>query len=439
LTIVKIAFRNLSRQKKRTIFLAGAIAFGILAVTLLDSMTGSFVTNISRNFSDLSGGHIYIDGKELSESGREVSVIRDTDLITEGIVEADVDYMFITHRSSFQGTLFFEGNSVSQNIVGADWEKEAYFIERIVLRDGSFKNLNDNEAGIVISEDVAEILGVHLGDRVTVKMRTATGQFNSGYLYIEGISVDPGFIGSIATYANIANVNRLLNIGSNDYMTMGIYFSDMDMVDTYIEPLREVLKTKIQVFEETIDEDADQDMFTMMMAAQEEEETWDGVRYSIVSIHELLSELDQIIRIIDTASLIFFFVLLLIIMVGINNTFRIVMMERVREIGTMRAIGTQRNEVGQMFIMEALFIALGGMIAGYLVSGIAMLIVTSINLGMDSPIFIVLRNGHFTFTLNAVKILRNTLIVSLLTVFAALLPAFKASRLEPAEALRTQK
>lgn len=436
--IPNIAFRNLSRQKKRTVFLAGAIAFGIMSVTLLDSMTGSFVTNIGRNFSDLRGGHIYVDGTEKSESGKDFSIIRDDELIIEAIGEEDIDYKFITKRSGFQGTIFFEGKSVNQNIVGADWVKEAYFVERIMLRGGSFANLNVNKQGLIISEDVADILGVQIGDRVTVKLRTATGQYNSGYLFIEGISIDPGIVGSIASYGNISYVNELINIGVNEYMTLGIYFDEMMMADDYILPLRENLKTKILVDEGGEEDEADQDMYDMMMAAQNEDEEWEGTKYTIVSINELLSELQEVIKIIDNASLIFFFVLLLIIMVGINNTFRIVMMERVREIGTMRAIGTQRNDIGFMFIMEAIFIGLIGMVLGYVLSGIIMAIISSIDLGMDSPIFIVLENGRFTFSLNALKIVRNTLIVSVMTVLAALLPAIKASKLQPAEALRTQ-
>lgn len=439
MTYAKIAFRNLSRQKKRTIFLAGAIAFGVIAVTLLDSMTGSFVSNISRNFSDLSGGHIYVNGREKTESGREISVIRDNGLIEEAIAEADIDYRFLTRRSAFIATLFFEGKSVRQNIVGADWVKDSYFIERIILRSGSFSNLRTSPKGLIVSEEIADLLGVDMGDKVTAKLRTATGQYNTGFFFIAGISADPGFIGSIASFANLAEVNTLLNIGPDEYMTLGIYFADIGMTDEYVEPFRISLSTRVPLFDKSRDGDSDRDMFEQMMADQAGEEEWAGVKYDVTTINEILSELKEIIRILEQASLIFFIVLLLIIMVGINNTFRIVMLERVREIGTMRAVGSQRREVGYLFLLEAVFIALIGMVIGYVLAGIIMGIVSSINLGMDSPIFIVLKNGRFTFSLNVLKIIRNTIIVVALTILAALIPATKAAKLEPAEALRTQQ
>ena len=59
-----MALRNLNRQKKRTLLLGGAIAFGLMIVTLLNGFAGSFIENVSENFSHLMAGHIFIDGVE---------------------------------------------------------------------------------------------------------------------------------------------------------------------------------------------------------------------------------------------------------------------------------------------------------------------------------------------------------------------------------------
>ncbi|MQY77227.1 MAG: FtsX-like permease family protein [Spirochaeta sp.] len=65
-----------------------------------------------------------------------------------------------------------------------------------------------------------------------------------------------------------------------------------------------------------------------------------------------------------TAGLVVFILLLVITMVGITNTFRMIMLERTREIGTMRALGMQRGSVRNIFLSEALFIAIGALYAG---------------------------------------------------------------------------
>ena len=75
--LIKLALRNLSRQKKRTFLLAGAIAFGIMIVTVINGFVGAFVSNISENFANLAAGHIFIQGVEKSPSGKEYDIIRD--------------------------------------------------------------------------------------------------------------------------------------------------------------------------------------------------------------------------------------------------------------------------------------------------------------------------------------------------------------------------
>jgi len=121
------------------------------------------------------------------------------------------------------------------------------------------------------------------------------------------------------------------------------------------------------------------------------------------------------------------------------NTFRMVMYERIREIGTMRAIGIRREGIRSMFLYEALFLAIGGAIAGIVAALILMGGFSLLNFGEESPLFILLRNGHLSFFLPPMRALGNIAIIAVLTLIAALAPAIQASRLSPAVALRTQK
>jgi len=73
--IPRIAARNLLRQRKRTMLLAGAIAFGVMIVTLINGFAGSFVKNVSENFSYLMGGHVFVSGSEYTPSGRRMMII----------------------------------------------------------------------------------------------------------------------------------------------------------------------------------------------------------------------------------------------------------------------------------------------------------------------------------------------------------------------------
>ncbi len=433
-----LAFRNLARQKKRSILLAGAIAFGLMIVSLINGFAGSFVRNVGENFSHLLAGHIFIEGVEKTASGKTVEFVRDDKIIIDAVDELSIPYTYITKRSDFSGGLIFEGESLQQNIVGADWEKESYFKDRLVLKEGSFESMLSLREGLILSDKVASKLNVQLGDRILVKMTTITGQQNVGEFQLAAICYDPGLLSSSSGYANLSYVNELLALKEGEYKTLGLYLPEMDRMDLDAAKLYEVLKGKgVQLFDRG-DKGTDANPVVAMMK-QASDEKWEGIKFRLYTLNDLLAEVQQIVNVLNVASLVILLILFVIIMVGVTNTFRMVMYERTREIGTMRAIGMQKKEVKRLFLFEALFIALGGSLAGYILSGIIMFVLSRIYWGMDSAVFILLKNGYMTFSMQGWQVVVNVLLVSILTVLAAFFPARKAAALRPADALRSQK
>ncbi len=431
---IRMALRNLNRQKKRTFLLGGAIAFGILIITMINGFTGSFVENVGENFSHLLAGHIFIDGVEKTEEGEPVSIIRDDTILVETIDELDLPVRFLTKRSDFNGVLIFQGETLSQNIVGADWQKENYLTERLVLVEGSFENMRD-ETGIIISKEVADALNVQLGERVLIRLRTARGQQNVGDFTVAAISHDPGLFGSISAYANLEYVNRLLDLDPAEYMTLGIFLEDFTAIDREADRLYRALREKVDVFDRDARREEDQNPLAALFR-QAEEETWSGTRYRLMTLNDALEEVQQIVRILDSAGLIIMLILFIIIMVGITNTFRMIIFERIKEIGTMRALGMHRNGVRRLFLLEAVLLSAGGIIAGFILAGIAMLVLSNIFWGLESPIYILLKNGYMTFRPGVGRVIINIALVLGLTLLAAFFPTRKAARLEPVDALR---
>ena len=99
----------------------------------------------------------------------------------------------------------------------------------------------------------------------------------------------------------------------------------------------------------------------------------------------------------------------------------------------------QRGEVRSLFLYEAVFLAIGGVLIGMALALLAMGVVSLVNFGLNSPLFIILKNGHMTFRLEFLRTAFNILIVAGLTMAAAFIPARNAARLDPAVALRTVK
>jgi putative ABC transport system permease protein len=444
-TISSMALRNLNRQKKRSVLLGAAIAFGIMIIMIINGFSGAFMQNVSENFANLAAGHIFIQGNERNESGKTVSVIRDDAIVMQVIKETGIPARYVTKRSLAQGTIIFEGRKTVAQVQGVDFSNETFLADRLALSQGSFKGIS-NRQGLILSDQTARKLNVQIGDQLLMQLTTVTGQQNVGDMVLVATTPDNGMMSGFSAYANLSYVNELLDLGPGEYQVLGVYLPSLEGMDRYANALYADLKTRANVKERTSGMasamsgmGAMGDMAASLFGGGTPEAPWTGVRYTVTTLDDLLSPVKQIVNVLNAVSLAVLVVLFLIIMVGILNTFRMTMFERIREIGTMRAIGMQRSQVRNLFLLEALFLALAGMVVGIALAALIMAALSLFNLGVDSPLFMILRNGHLSFTVPLARGVENVFIIALLTLGAADLPARAAARLEPARALRTTK
>ena len=439
MVLPRIAARNLLRQKKRTILLAGAIAFGIMIVTLINGFAGSFIQNVSENFAYLMGGHVFVSGSEYTPSGKRISVIRDDSAIMKSLQDAGVKWKSIAKTSQASATIIFEGRSIRQNLTGIDIVHSEMLKSRLALVKGSWENAREPDA-IIISQSVAKKLNVLPGDKVIAQLQTVTGQNNVGEFRVAAISVDSSIIGSIMTYVQLDYLNSLIGLGKGEYMSLGIMLDRLDLSDGFATSLYTSMKGNgIQLFDRNAKQESTSTTPFQAMIREQNSETWSGTKYRVYTLDDVLSQARQIVIALDTASVAILIVLFAIVMIGISNTFRMSMYERIREIGTMRAIGVQRGEIRAMFLYEALFLALAGAIVGIVLALVIMGILGLFSFDPQSAIFLILKRGHLSFYLPPLRALGNIAIISALTLVAVYAPANAAAKLAPAEALRTVK
>ncbi len=439
MVLPRIAARNLLRQKKRTILLAGAIAFGIMIVTLINGFAGSFIQNVSENFAYLMGGHVFVSGSEYTPSGKRISVIRDDSVIMKALEDSGQKWASIAKTSQATASLIFEGKSVSQNLTGIDITHSKMLKERLVLVKGSWEDASQPDA-IIISQSVANKLNVLPGDKVVAQLQTVTGQNNVGEFRVAAISVDSSIIGSRMTYVQLEYLNSLIGLGKGEYMSLGIMLDRLDLSDGFATSLYTSMKGNgIQLFDRNAKQESTSTTPFQAMISEQNSETWSGTKYRVYTIDDVLSQARQIVVALDTASVAILIVLFAIVMIGISNTFRMSMYERIREIGTMRAVGVQRGEIRAMFLYEALFLALAGAIAGIVLALVVMGILGLFSFDPQSAIFLILKRGHLSFYLPPLRAIGNIAIIAVLTLVAVYAPANAAAKLAPAEALRTVK
>ena len=437
---LKIALRNLNRRKRRTILLGGAIAFGVMIVTLINGFANAFVVNVSDNFANFRAGHIFVTGLELAPSGQEIAVIRDDTAIMRALEESELDYGDVSKRSSFEADLIFGGETIRQTVLGVEINNETRLRDRLVLQQGSFENMNSvdeagNRNGIILSTDVAEALNVEINDLIDARLETVEGQVNAGRFRVAAISYDPGLGGALGAYADLDYVNQLLTIGEGNYQTLGFFVESVEVIERAAATFYESLSAVVPVFDRSVAAQAQNPITTFF--SDEPAEVWDGTKYRLFTLNDITSEVQEIVNLLNGAAVVILLVLFVIIMVGITNTFQMIMLERTKEIGTVRALGMHKPQVRNMFMFEAAFLALGGVIVGMLVASLLMLVTAQIYIGLDSPIFILLKNGYFTFRLNVAQVGLNASLVLVLTLVAAYMPSKRAAAMRPVDALRS--
>ena len=150
------------------------------------------------------------------------------------------------------------------------------------------------------------------------------------------------------------------------------------------------------------------------------------------SVEETQQFLTQIINVLKTIVVAFGLIAIIASVFGVVNTMYISVIQRTREIGLMKALGMRRKDVSRLFRFEAAWI---GFLGGAIGSGLAVVLGTLLNPWITNKLDFGTQK-LLIFKANQIAILIVLLV--LVAIFAGLLPARKAAKLDPIEALRTE-
>lgn len=443
--VFRLAVRNLTRSKRRNVVLAIAIAFGFFVVTVIDGLTTGAVGNLEDEITELAGGTVLIGGYEKVPGETEgkyklVNIIRDKNYITDVVNELHVDYKYCSRYTSSAGQLVFAGKKLLGTIYGRDFQQDKNLVESFKLKEGSLDDIYDENA-IVMSEEMAEGLNVQLGDTVMYNTETIYGQMEFGEFVVKAIIKGNSFMSGMIAYANIETVNKLVGIPEGGYSTFTIFLNRKNLQDIVAQLIEEKIRADgvnvssrmeaIRTNPSNIGRGIDKQFIG-------DDIVWDGVKYGVISLNDQIQAMKTVMNVIHIITFVILLVILLIVMVGIANTYRMVLLERIREIGTMRALGMSGKSTGRVFTTEALILSIIGAIAGLLVGIVFMMLlgIPSIN---NPSVQMFLYKSHLSFKLSFGTILLQFILMIFMTAVAVHGSAKKASKMQPAEALRTVK
>jgi putative ABC transport system permease protein len=397
---LKLAARNLTRNRTRTIISLSAIAFGVVALLL----SGGFVEWIfgaMREAAIQTGlGHIQITRPGFREAGfadptayamsdgrTELDVVRNA----PGVTAVGERLILSGLVSSGDTTVAFAGQAVDP-----DAER---ILSKILVVDGDNLDANDR-SGVLLGRGLAEALGLKRGEKVTFLVSVPGGGINGVEGHLLGtFSTHVKANDDIAVRMPLALARDLLRAKGAHAWVIGL--SATEQTDTTLAYLRARLPA---------------DRFELR--------SWfdlsDFYRKSVVLLSRQLDVVNLLVGVI--------------IVLGISNTLTMNVLERTGEIGTILALGTSRKGVLRLFVLEGFLLGVFGAVAGLIIGFVLAQLISFFGIPMPPP-----PGRDFGYsaeiTLTARLAWWGVAIAVLPATLASLYPAWKAARLQVVDAL----
>jgi putative ABC transport system permease protein len=408
--LFKIAFRNLLRYKRRTLLTASLVTIGVVFVLLFISISGSFKNMMVGQMTDSMLGHLEVHRKGYLASIDNLPLNLNLKLQAyqklEGILKQQPEVEAFSPRIKFGGmfSTFVETTNIRLNGVYPDLELKTIPLLPSRLANGTGETLQKGE--IWIPELMAKSMKVNIGDTVVIIATNQDGSVNGKQFKVAGVLESVTGPGGRDGYIHLEDAMEVLRMEEMEVSEVAIRLKDFGQLHAFSDKLEGLLSGEINKQGKPI----------------YEVHTW-----------EKLSPFYNIARMIDVMAFFIKLMLIAVVLVSIMNVMIMAVYERIREIGTIAAIGTLPGKILSMFVLEGLFLGTIGALAGDLIGLIMILILNRVGITFDfgRETGIVL-----SATIAAADVLMISIIVVFISVAASLQPALKASRMEPIKALR---
>ncbi|WP_053185300.1 ABC transporter permease [Sunxiuqinia dokdonensis] len=402
-TNLKIAWRNLWRNKRRTLITVASIFFGVLLSAYMTSMQeGSYEKMVDMVVKYYSGAmqvhhENYWESKSINDTFEESQDLNQLILANE-----EVDFV-IPRLESF-ALASSEELTKGVMVVGTVPEPENRLTSlKNNVRQGSY--LSDNDQGLLIGEGLADYLRLGINDTLVMISQGYHGISAAGKYPVRGIikHASPE-LNKMIVYMELKNCQEFFS-ANNRLTSLVVNIKDNNELEKSLRKLRETLNSP----------------------------------YSIMSWQEMSPEMVQQIESDRAGGIIMKAVLYIVIGFGILGTIMMMIAERRREFGVMIAIGMQRYKLATILFYETLFIGMIGALSGLLIS-IPLLSFQAQNpIPLTGQAALVMEDYGFEpymfFSTEPSVFWHQALTVFLITLVIALYPIFSANRMKLINAL----
>ncbi len=404
--ILKMSLRNLARNKRRSALSAIAIAIGtalllFMSATIRGEMRGALDLTIN-----LRSGHLQIhteDYKDENMSLKRVDMI-ETPIELSSQIEEIAQVKAASPRLNISGIVAYKNETIGVQIIGIDPPSATNAMYKEGMVAGEYLTTDDRE-GVLIGLPLAESLKLNPGDSIDLIINTSEGDTDEQRFTVRGIYTTdtPGY--DKATI--FMPLEKAQTISRTDNYASMIYILLHDMDDTA------AVKEAIHAPAGYIVED------------------W-------IELNKLLVIVEQL-----SNAMMFFFNLMVLGVTStvIMNTLLMAVYERTREMGILGALGMKARQIKALFLTEATFLAIGGVLIGLAIGVPLVLYYAQVGFFLGDMGLSAKSSFQFGNTIYPYPTFGDAISVSAAALFITILsgyyPASQAAKLEPVDALHS--
>jgi ABC-type lipoprotein release transport system permease subunit len=404
--LVKIAYRDLVRSRRRSLLTLVAIAVGVSLLVFMSGFIQGAITDSIENNIRLQTGHLKIEAASYDED--KVSLAWDDLLDNPEEIAAQVSVLDGVEAASpvlwASGIVSTREESVGVRVFGIDPLSDVHARIRDGLAAGEYLQPEDR-SGVLLSERLAESLGLTVGDQISLLVNTADEAPDEAIFTIRGL-----------------------------YATGVPVYDDT----TIFLPL-----SKAQAFTHT------EGRASMILVILKDRALADGLAaalkapgYTVLTWRDMNQVVLQAVQAGMGMLYIMYLVVLMVVAVVIANTLLMSVFERIREMGILSALGMKGREILLMFLVEAGILGGVGVVMGVILGSLGVFYLSRVGLHVGEMATMTTVSAAYGETIYARFAPADTIGVAIaamvIILLASLYPARFAARLQPADALRVE-
>ena len=406
---IKLAWRNMWRNWRRTLIASVAIVLGLILLIFMDALIRGSDEAIYGNAVRLYGGNVQVHAPGFRDKAKRLPLLPldNGDFVVEKVNEKP-NVLNASKRITTGGMASSREGAQPVSITAIEPENEAavsLVAEHII--DGRFLRSDDGD-NILISQELADVLDVTVDDRITLLGQRKDESMRQRTMTIVGIfSLGMGDAEKGLVYINLPVAQTLYNLRDQE-TEVAVTLEQIGQEDELISSLVPALPG-----------------------------------YEVDSFYTLQPEIQQALATKSSFTAGLGFIVLLMASIGILNLMLMAVYERTREMGMLAALGMKGRQLMSLFMLEGTFIGFFGALVGCTIS--YLLVLWSGRVGLDfSALMDDLSQGGDVYALMGnviypsiplINVVYYGIAVVVIAAIASLIPAWQASRSEPAEAL----